>query len=93
MIPEDWGSIRQDTLGNKNLGSLGKDAGLDPCVVLNPGATSISENTMATTLKAIFGAVKLDGGDAAVAQVANQLKLHHDSLPTETSSPPPNLSS
>lgn len=44
---------------------------------------------MATTLKAILGAAKLDGGDAAVAQVVTRLNIHHDLLPAETALPTP----
>ncbi len=67
-------------VNNEYLAKVGNNNGLDKCIILNSGATSVSDKTMATFVKALFGAVKLDGGDAAVAGVVCQLKLRHELL-------------
>ena len=65
---------------NEYLAKVGNKNGLDKCIILSPGTTSVSDKTMATCLKAVCGAVKLDGGDAAVAGVVRQLKLRYELL-------------
>ncbi|KIW57534.1 hypothetical protein PV05_06075 [Exophiala xenobiotica] len=76
----EWTTIRQEVVNNEYLAKVGNNNGLDKCIILNSGATSVSDKTMATFVKALFGAVKLDGGDAAVAGVVRQLKLRYELL-------------
>lgn len=49
-------------------------------MILNPGNPRASDKTLATTIEAVIGAVKLDGGDAAVAALLTQLNLSHELL-------------
>ncbi|KAF1809634.1 ribonuclease III [Eremomyces bilateralis CBS 781.70] len=76
----EWDTIRQAVLGNRNLAAIGFAHELRPCVMLNPGTTTLSAKTMATTVEAILGAVFIDGGDAALAQVMGTLGLTHTLL-------------
>ena len=54
--------------------------GLELCVLLNPGTSSVSKNTMSTTIEALLAAVHIDGGDAALEQVIARLGLIPASL-------------
>lgn len=85
MTLEDWTRIVQETASNVNLAIVGKAKGLDSCVVLNPGTTSVTDSVMATTIEAIIGAVELDGGRAAAGEVIEGLGLSHDLLNLVTS--------
>lgn len=76
----EWTSIIQETGSNTELARVGRLHGLDACVVLNPGTTSVSARTMATTIEAVIAAVKIDGDDAAVEQVLGRLGLIHELL-------------
>jgi ribonuclease-3 len=75
-----WDTIRQAALGNSNLATVGFAHELHCCVILNPGTATVSDKTMATTVEAILGAVHIDGGDAALAQVMESLGLTHTLL-------------
>jgi len=79
-----WDIIRQSVLGNSNLSTVGFAHNLDRCVNLNPGTLTVSAKTMATTIQAILGAVHVDGGDAALAQVMASLGLTHALLEVVT---------
>ncbi|KAK5191251.1 hypothetical protein LTR99_001634 [Exophiala xenobiotica] len=76
----EWTTIRQDVANNEYLAKVGNNNGLDQCVVLDRGTTNVTDKTMATCVKAVLGAVKFDGGDAAVAAVLRRLKLGHELL-------------
>jgi ribonuclease-3 len=78
--PEQWNQVRQEAASNKSLASVGRDQGLDACVVLNPGTTNVPDSVMATTVEAIIGAVSLDGGNDAVGRLIDKLNLNHDLL-------------
>lgn len=48
-------------IANANLGRVGRDAGLQQHIIVNPGHVGdITERTMATTVEAILGAIYLD---------------------------------
>ena len=74
---------------NKSLWRLGLSKGLDSCVLLDPGATTVSKRTMATTMEALTGAVYLDGGDDALNKVFERLGFEHEYLHAVTSTPLP----
>ena len=78
-----WTAIR-GVMSNDNLTGVGVARGLDDCVMLNPGTTQVSSNTMATTVQAILGAVHVDDGDVALARVMVTLGLIHDLLQAVT---------
>ncbi|OKL55939.1 hypothetical protein UA08_08641 [Talaromyces atroroseus] len=75
-----WNHIRSDVMSNDSLARVGFSSGLDRCINLNPGTLKVSSGMMATTVGAILGAVHLDGGDAALAMVMDNLGLTHDLL-------------
>ncbi|KAK7902929.1 hypothetical protein LTR67_002575 [Exophiala xenobiotica] len=76
----EWNTVRQDVANNEYLAKVGNKNGLDKCIILSPGTTGVSDKTMATCVKALLGAVKLDGGDVDVAALVRHLKLGHELL-------------
>lgn len=74
---EQWALAEQELLNNDNLSKLGREKGLDNCVVLNPGTNDVSEKAMATTIQALIGAVYWDGGEKALIELFNTLKFDH----------------
>ncbi len=70
---------------------MGRRLGLDACVVLDRGRLDVSRDTMATKIKAIIGAVQLDGGDAAVGPLLDRLGLIHPLLQVVTLQTPSSL--
>lgn len=75
----DWTEIR-NLANNSNLAAIGFDHGLDACINLNPGTTTVSKNSMATTMEAIIGAVQLDGSPDALLQLLTRFGLVHEML-------------
>lgn len=62
-----WDVARQTVLGNAALHERGDSLGIGELIFANPGtARPFSEKMIAATLQAIFGAIYLDGGEAAV---------------------------
>lgn len=58
----------QAIAGNTNLARVGRECGLDPHIITNPGHRGpISDKTLATTVEAILGAVFRDSGKDLVA--------------------------
>ncbi|KAF2092796.1 hypothetical protein NA57DRAFT_49569 [Rhizodiscina lignyota] len=86
-----WDTIRLDVLSNSNLAAVGFVHRLDRCINLNPGTTTVSSRTMATTLEAIMGAVHKDGGDSALGQVMAHLGLTHELLEVVMFNSPPSV--
>lgn len=62
------------------MADIGKNKGLDSCVVLNPGTVGVPDSIMATTMEATIGAVDLDGGKEAAVKVIERLGLSHKLL-------------
>jgi hypothetical protein len=59
----DWtGVIRNDLDTNKKLAARGRALGLNACVIKDPGTSTVSDGTMATTFEAIIAAVFVDCG-------------------------------
>ncbi|KAF5640215.1 ribonuclease 3 [Fusarium sp. NRRL 25303] len=75
-----WTTLRRDLIGNDHLASVGVDHGLDRCINMNGGTTRASIGMVATTVEAILGAVKIDGGRDALARVMNRLGLTQHAL-------------
>ena len=76
-----WGLISEETVSNRNLAVRGKIHGLHQCIILHPTAGRlVADRPLATTVKAIIGAVKLDGGNAAAELLLSRLEFTHDLL-------------
>ncbi|KAJ4360667.1 uncharacterized protein N0V89_001233 [Didymosphaeria variabile] len=72
-----WTLIRQDTLSNGSLASLGNLLGLAVTIIAAPGHEGMPGTVMmATAMEAILGAVYEDGGDAAVRHVMAHIGLN-----------------
>jgi len=51
---------------------------------LNPGATAVSEKTMATTVEALIAAAFYDGGEDALEKLLDTLGLDHEYMHSVT---------
>ncbi|KAF2667714.1 ribonuclease III [Microthyrium microscopicum] len=71
---------RDRILSNHNHDRVGRRFKLEHCVNLSPGTTSVSTNTMATTIEAILGAVRIDGGEIALAKVSRRLGIMFEAV-------------
>ncbi|KAH8694870.1 hypothetical protein BGW36DRAFT_462567 [Talaromyces proteolyticus] len=83
-----WTNIRNEILTNENLTRVGFQNGLDRCLTLNRGLSTVSPRMMATAVEAILGAVHRDGGDTALATVMDRLGLRSDLLTSNIQDPP-----
>lgn len=72
--------IREEVTSNSNLAEKARAIGLQDCVILEPGNPIISDRILATTVQAIIGAVKVDGGDEAVTSLLFRIGLTHGLL-------------
>ncbi|KAI9818400.1 MAG: hypothetical protein M1827_000458 [Pycnora praestabilis] len=76
---EDRGRASQvvsDVGSNVNLDRVGRANGIDACINKNPAqGRMVSPGTMTATIEAILGAVYLDSGMIAAAQVMQTLSL------------------
>jgi hypothetical protein len=79
-IIAQWAQIVSGATPHKYLAEVGKNAGLEACIIANPGATNISPGMVATTLLAIIGLVSVDGGDEAAYSMTARLGLTHKLL-------------
>jgi ribonuclease-3 len=71
-----WTDIRRDNLSNKSgLAPVGRTWGLHACIIVNPGNTTASDGTIATTMEAILGAVFLDAGRDELERVMRHLGI------------------
>ncbi|KAF5252836.1 hypothetical protein FANTH_2160 [Fusarium anthophilum] len=75
-----WTTLRRDLISNENLTRVGREKGLHKCINMNGGTTRVSSGMVATTVEAILGAVEIDGGRDALAQVMNRLGLAQHGL-------------
>lgn len=76
---DQWNTILQSALSNRNLAQIGRRHGLEKCLVTNPDV-EIGIVTIALSVKAIIGAVHYDAGEEAATQVIGTLGLTHDLL-------------
>jgi ribonuclease-3 len=75
---EGWMTVaRSQLVRNDTLGIIGRDIGLGPCLLLGAGIANdgARERTMVLSraLEAVFGAIRLDGGEEAVRGVVLRL--------------------
>lgn len=88
-IAGDWTTIDQGVLTNDYYTRIGTRLGFNDCVILNPGTTSVGDQLLATTMKALFAAVYLDAGKEALERVLENLGITHEFLQVVTSISPP----
>jgi ribonuclease-3 len=69
QVPGEWAAIHRDKLSNVALNVLGRQIGLDACVILNPGTAQVSKEKLATAVEAVLGAVYEDGGEEVLEGV------------------------
>lgn len=66
----EWESRYRILLTNDNFGRIGRKTGLAELLHKNPSSPcATSEKLVATLIEAIFGAVEIDGGEAALRDV------------------------
>ena len=74
--PAAWNNIRQGTLQNAALATMGNALGLGSTIIASPGHFGRPGTVMmATTMEALLGAVYLDGGNEAVTRVMIHVEL------------------
>ncbi|KAH8716798.1 ribonuclease III domain-containing protein [Phaeosphaeriaceae sp. PMI808] len=73
-----------DLTSNEALAQCGFEIGVDRCIHLTDGLSSVSPKMVATTLEAIIGAVFRDGGDEAALRVVTYLRFLNHWLLTVT---------
>jgi ribonuclease-3 len=68
---KDWTKIRADNLSVKAVAAFGRKAGLDACVICNPGQRNVTDKIVAVALQAVLGMVMMDAGkgDDALGEV------------------------
>ncbi|KAF2832475.1 ribonuclease III [Ophiobolus disseminans] len=72
-VKAHWTKMRLDKCGNSALVELGRELGLDKCVISNPGTTTVSDKMLATAVEAVLGAVYLDGEEGVLEGVLRGL--------------------
>lgn len=89
MFPKgEWGRISSTVLGNGTLARICFQHGLDRCLnkdPFNPQATSV--RLAADLLEAVMGAVEMDSGPTAVAQVMTSMGTDLHTMVTSKSLP------
>ena len=87
MFPEDWEVVVKAKLNSKALGKLGKDIDVHRCIITTStcfscfaGDTDAKDKVVAETMRAIFGAVYLDGGSCELEKTMHNLKLDQHEL-------------
>ncbi|KAF2709146.1 hypothetical protein K504DRAFT_434035 [Pleomassaria siparia CBS 279.74] len=85
-----WDALRKDVLGNANVARRGEEICIETCIIMSNGNCGLASAKMiATTLQALVGAVYLDGGEAAVMHVVDNLGfVQHPTLRVMLKSPP-----
>ncbi|CAI6336215.1 unnamed protein product [Periconia digitata] len=87
-----WSSARLQIVGNEALNVRGNALGLGPMIIAGGGfAGAATPSMIATTFEAVFGAIYIDGGEAAVLDAVQHLDLqNHPSLMVTFTIPIPN---
>lgn len=75
---EGWLTVaRSQLVRNQTLGQVGREIGLGPCLLMGAGISNDGARdrlgVLSRSLEAVFGAVWLDGGDAAAREVILRL--------------------
>jgi ribonuclease-3 len=73
QVPGEWSAIHRKKLSNVALNELGRQIGLEECVILNPGTAQVSRGKLATAVEAVLGAVYEDGGEEVLEGVMRSL--------------------
>ncbi|KAF2822555.1 hypothetical protein CC86DRAFT_80144 [Ophiobolus disseminans] len=76
--------IRQKYLCNKNLARAGFAAGIDKCIIKNPGLVRATNDMVANTMEAVIGAAYLDSNESLdiAGSIMEKLGLNTHSLLT-----------
>lgn len=94
---EGWLTVaRSQLVRNETLGQIGREIGLGSCLLMGAGISNDGArdrlSVLSRSLEAVFGAVWLDGGDAAAARVilgllcANFASLSEDNVEADSKS-------
>ncbi|KAF2475293.1 ribonuclease III [Lindgomyces ingoldianus] len=84
---KDWTTFREQVVSNSALNTRGRALDLDKCILPNVPGDVISVEMLATTLEAVIGAVRCDGGDeAAERAMRNMGFMEHEMLLSSTKS-------
>lgn len=78
----EWDSRYRKLLTNDNFGRIGNKTGLAELLHKNPSSPcATSDKLVATLIEAIFGAVEIDGGEAALRKVMLKIELIPNDIP------------
>ena len=82
----DWDGLRKALLDNVSIAALGRELGVDECILINPETVSdadgrlTTDKMVATAMEAVAGAVYLDGGESKLGDLMRWLKYDQHSL-------------